>query len=146
MPVSGVRPRSANPRHECFRTDASVPTDTAPAPELEEERSSERRLAGLLLCHGEPGVSGASRDTPGSRPTQQSWSRPSTRSLLRQCGRQLADLRLSHIHSRSGGESSLRARRERRIDKRHAGGWSAPAGDSSRVRHESKLARRVGLV
>jgi hypothetical protein len=28
VPVSGVRPRSTNTRHECFRTDAVAPTDT----------------------------------------------------------------------------------------------------------------------
>jgi hypothetical protein len=36
--VSGVRPRSANARHECFVVDASVSVKTAETAEMDEER------------------------------------------------------------------------------------------------------------
>src|SRR5271166_3812792 len=38
MPVSGVRPRSANARHECFVVDASVSVKTAETVELDDQQ------------------------------------------------------------------------------------------------------------
>jgi hypothetical protein len=52
VPVSGVRPRSVNARHECFRANASVPTDTAPAPELDEDQRSRQTTRVALAFRG----------------------------------------------------------------------------------------------
>jgi hypothetical protein len=44
-----VSPRSAKARHECFPASASVPTDTARAPGLDEQQERESRDRARLL-------------------------------------------------------------------------------------------------
>jgi hypothetical protein len=58
VPVSGVRPRSASTRHECFVTDASVSVKTAETAELDELESSQRRRATRSLTPREAVVIG----------------------------------------------------------------------------------------
>jgi hypothetical protein len=49
VPVSGVRPRSANARHECFVMDASVSVKAAETAETDEAQSSGAVPRSLLL-------------------------------------------------------------------------------------------------
>src|SRR5580693_8020276 len=49
VPVSGVRRRWANARHECFVMDASVSVRTAETAEMDESRSRPRRVGARLL-------------------------------------------------------------------------------------------------
>jgi hypothetical protein len=53
MPVSGVRPRSANARHECFVMHASVTVKTAETAELDDLQPPRRPLGRRSLRPGE---------------------------------------------------------------------------------------------
>ena len=50
VPVSGVRPRSANGRHECFVMDASVSVRTAETAEMDEAQARRPRPGRRLLA------------------------------------------------------------------------------------------------
>jgi hypothetical protein len=57
VPVSGVRPRSANARHECFVMDASVSLKTAETAELDETQASLPACRDCSFRHGKAAVS-----------------------------------------------------------------------------------------
>jgi hypothetical protein len=72
VPVSGVRPRSANARHECFFMDASVSVETAETAEMDDSRASRLALARLLLSDGEASVLRFGARTSARRPMRAS--------------------------------------------------------------------------
>jgi hypothetical protein len=97
------------------------------------DRCRAREREGIAVCplRTKAGARSPADETPELRPTQQSRSRRPTPSLLRECGRQLADTRLSpsaHEACRGGLLRLARSESVQELVERLSGGLEAPQG------------------